>query len=385
MANRKHFSHYLLDYSLNRDNCNYSKLINKNSFNFLGSDFFLYNQNINYYRKKSFNNQILCKTSTCTINFGGADNNYLLFNIVKNILHYKIFKNIFFYLVVGHNQDLYLKINSLLKNYLSRKQNFKLLKNVKNMSKIYSISDFAIGAAGVSAYERLILGIPSIQIKAYNNQEYNHNEFFNSNLIIKLDNFSKKSLLNSFNSLKNKKYKIFKLSFSLYCKDTYLFIYNLLFNNKNLYSNYVSIKPISSRDLNFLFHLQNKQNARKYFKKKSKISSSEHKKWFKTKFNDNKVIIFKICLGNLSIGYFKLENKINETYDISILIDSDFQKKGFAKKVLKKIKIIMSDKKLIAEVHKKNIFSKKLFINSGFKLEKSKNNFDLLSIENAKN
>ena len=46
------------------------------------------------------------------------------------------------------------------------------------MSKIYSISDFAIGAAGVSAYERLILGIPSIQIKAYNNQEYNHNEFF---------------------------------------------------------------------------------------------------------------------------------------------------------------------------------------------------------------
>ena len=80
-----------------------------------------------------------------------------------------------------------------------------------------------------------------------------------------------------------------------------------------------------------------------------------------------------------------MENKINETYDISILIDSDFQKKGFAKKVLKKIKIIMSDKKLIAEVHKKNIFSKKLFINSGFKLEKSKNNFDLLSIENAKN
>ena len=61
---------------------------------------------------------------------------------------------------------------------------------------------------------------------------------------------------------------MFKLSFSLFCKDTYFFIYNLLFNNKNLYSNYVSIKPISSKDLNFLFHLQNKQNARKYFKKK---------------------------------------------------------------------------------------------------------------------
>ncbi|MDC0233077.1 UDP-2,4-diacetamido-2,4,6-trideoxy-beta-L-altropyranose hydrolase, partial [Pelagibacteraceae bacterium] len=231
LANRKHISDYLLDYSLNRNTENYSKLINKNSLNFLGSDFFLYDKNIPSYRKKSFNNQILCKTKTCIINFGGADNNNLLFSIVKNILRYKIFNNVFFYLVVGHNKDLYLKIYSLLENHLSRKHKFKLLNVVKNMPKIYSICDFAIGAAGVSAYERLMLGIPSIQIKAYNNQEYNYNEFLNSNLIIKLSNFSKINLLNAFSSLKEKKYKIFKLSFSLYCKNNYLFIYNLLFEN----------------------------------------------------------------------------------------------------------------------------------------------------------
>jgi Acetyltransferases, including N-acetylases of ribosomal proteins len=229
-----------------------------------------------------------------------------------------------------------------------------------------------------------MLGIPSIQIKAYNNQEYNYNEFLNSNLIIKLSNFSKKNLLNAFSSLKNKKYKIFKLSFPLYCKKNYFFIYNLLFKNKNLYTNYVSLKPISTRDIKFLFYIQNKENIRKYFKKKSKISITEHKKWFKIKFNDNKVIIYKICLGNLNIGYFKLENINIATYDISILIDPDFQKRGFANKILNKIKKIMSDKKLIAEVHKENLISKKLFINNGFRVEKSKNNFDFLSFENAK-
>ncbi|MDC0233051.1 GNAT family N-acetyltransferase, partial [Pelagibacteraceae bacterium] len=105
----------------------------------------------------------------------------------------------------------------------------------------------------------------------------------------------------------------------------------------------------------------------------------------KIKFNDNKIIIYKICLGNLNIGYFKLENINIETFDISILIDPDFQKRGIAKKILNLIKKIMSDKKLIAEVHKENLISKKLFINNGFRVENSKNNFDLLSFENAKN
>ena len=96
------------------------------------------------------------------VSMGAYDSLGITLNIIKAIdkLSEKIESNIKTTIVLANGSPILEEINLLIKN----KINFKLLVNVKDMSKIYNNSTIAIGAPGLSHLERLYIGLPTILI-----------------------------------------------------------------------------------------------------------------------------------------------------------------------------------------------------------------------------
>ena len=174
LNNRKHTAKYILDYSLNRNIKSYSHLVQNNTTKFMGPDYFLFKYSMKNKRKKSFKNQISNKIKTIMINFGGFDKKGYLLKILKLILLKDLFLGKKFILLTGFNNQLYLQIKELIIK-TKRNKDFKIYTDNKNITDLYANSDLAIGSGGVSSYERLMFGIPTIQINTYRNQVNNTN------------------------------------------------------------------------------------------------------------------------------------------------------------------------------------------------------------------
>tara|TARA_B100000989_G_C19530952_1_gene469821 strand:+ start:4249 stop:5754 length:1506 start_codon:yes stop_codon:yes gene_type:complete len=380
LNNRKHTAKYILDYSLNRNIKSYSDLVQKNTIKFMGPNYFLFKYSMKNKRKKSFKNQSSDKIKTIMINFGGFDKKGYLLKTLKLILFKDLFLGKKFILLTGFNNKLHLKIKELIIQS-KRKKDFKIYADTKNITDLYSNSDLAIGSGGVSSYERLMFGIPTIQINTYRNQINNTNCLNESNLIVKLKKLTEKNLINSYDKLIKNKYKIFKLSYSIFNDDVYNILYNKIFCKNKLSSKSIKIFPMSIFDKKFLYTLQNKKNIRSFFFSKEKVSKLEHNKWFIKNFFDNTTLLFKIILSEENVGFIRLSLIKNNDYDISIIVDPIYQNRGIATKTLQLIKKIMVDKNLIAKIYDKNIASIKIFKKNGFKFKSIQNNIKTLILK----
>ena len=69
------------------------------------------------------------------------------------------------------------------------------------------------------------------------------------------------------------------------------------------------IKPVTKKDINFLFLLRNNKLIRKEFFDSKKISFEEHKKWFDKKIKNKNKFYFKILKNKKSIGLIRYDKK----------------------------------------------------------------------------
>ena len=352
LQDRKHFCNILLDYSIFRTNRSYKNQLNNIAKKLIGINYFLYNSKMIFYRKKSYENQRNVNFKKCIINLGGGDfqeNTFKILNIiiVNNFLNY-----CHFYIVTGFNQNLYLKIKKLFLKKEYKKFSYELIKNSNSILRYYSLSDFAIGAGGVSSYERMFMGLPTIQLPIFRNQKKNTNFFYNSNLVIPLKKINKNEIKKSITKLKKNKFKIFKLSYPSFNHSSYDNIFhNMEISRAN--TNLINIRSVNKIDIKFLYSLQKIKDIRKFSYNNSTIKYSHHKKWFLEMFKNNNHLMFIIEYDNIKCGYIGLRYIKKKNYNVSILINPKFQNIGIATKVLETIVDLMKDSILIANVHKK--------------------------------
>ena len=96
------------------------------------------------------------------ISMGAYDSLGVTLNVMKAIdnIAKRIKTNIKTTIVLANGSPIIEEVNLFIKNSI----NFKLLVNVKDMSKIYNNNTIAIGAPGLSHLERLYIGLPTILI-----------------------------------------------------------------------------------------------------------------------------------------------------------------------------------------------------------------------------
>lgn len=172
LHNRKHISDYLVDYTYREgllDPYREEKLIPESCQTFLGLNYVLLNQLFHQKRKLK---KAKSNPYRINISFGGSDLPNLTSQIIKVLIP-----------IYGNHPEYAFDI--ILGNlYTCRKELEKLTQSCCNINIYQSIdfskmielltrTDLAIGAGGVSVYERCCLGIPSIIITLAKNQEQN--------------------------------------------------------------------------------------------------------------------------------------------------------------------------------------------------------------------
>jgi len=142
-------------------------------------------------------------------------------------------------------------------------------------------------------------------------------------------------------------------------------------------NNYI-VRQATLKDSKRIWEIKNHRLNRKYSYNRGDIEFSEHVKWFKNKYFDNKKnVCFVLNIKDAGIvGYcrFDLDNNI---YLVSIALDPDYQSRGLGHRLLSNSlnKIIIDNKNIIAKTKLDNIPSIKLFKKNNFKIyKKDKNN-----------
>lgn len=128
----------------------------------------------------------------------------------------------------------------------------------------------------------------------------------------------------------------------------------------------LKMRYANNTDLHFILRLHNSNVSRNYFFSKKEVNLDEHKIWFDNQINKKMLFIFSL---KNRIGYVRYDQIKKNFLSVSIAIKDKHKRKGFGKKMLHKSlnRKKISKFNIIAVIKKKNLVSKKFFLNYGFK------------------
>ncbi|TCB52214.1 UDP-2,4-diacetamido-2,4,6-trideoxy-beta-L-altropyranose hydrolase [Acinetobacter terrestris] len=170
LANRKHDADLLLDCGLEYTVNDYQLLNARSAKYLLGAEYALLRPEFSEHRKNQpIRYQKEKEIFKVLINLGGVDKDNLTSKILKIFEEDTLFKHRFDLTIV-------MGISAPWKEQIIQQAELlpypsKVLVNVSNMAELMKTHDFAIGAAGSTAWERCCLGLPTIMICMAENQK----------------------------------------------------------------------------------------------------------------------------------------------------------------------------------------------------------------------
>lgn len=163
LHNRTHNSHILIDGNLNCTPDDYKTLVPEGTVLLIGGKYGMTDSAFMKYRKEAAENTF----TTGLICFGGADPVHATLQTVRTIAKSDFLKKMEYTIVTGAANPDYDQIFEFLS---SSDLKYRLLKHSTEMPKLMGEHDFAIGACGGMSYERLCVGLPSVNVIIADNQ-----------------------------------------------------------------------------------------------------------------------------------------------------------------------------------------------------------------------
>lgn len=171
-------SHIILNANVYAKDINY-KLINPNTKLLLGCDYaILGDEFINEPPIK-----IKDKVKNVLVTMGGCDINNYTQTVLQSISTLDVRLNV----IIGTQ----FKNHKVIKNIVSNNQNINLINNPKSVKDVMKKNDIAVSAAGTTAYELGVLGIPTILICQADNQDNVGRKMQELEMMINLGSFNK--------------------------------------------------------------------------------------------------------------------------------------------------------------------------------------------------
>jgi RimJ/RimL family protein N-acetyltransferase len=137
-------------------------------------------------------------------------------------------------------------------------------------------------------------------------------------------------------------------------------------------------------DFELLWEWRNNPDVLKYTTSKQPIPISEHLKWCKARTLEKRIELepFMTYLdSNQIIGFARLDLLQDDTFEVSLVIGSEYRNHGYGKEVLSNIctsaRVMRRNVAITARIHQENVASKNLFLNCGFVLIENGSEFDL--------
>lgn len=135
----------------------------------------------------------------------------------------------------------------------------------------------------------------------------------------------------------------------------------------------VWLRPAASDDCEVVFLWQSTPGARRYARVSEPPTRQDHSAWFRKRIEMADGFLNIVQHRDVAVGVVRLDrvdacnaNQGAETYEVSILIGEAFSKKGIGKAALKRLRQLIPNAHLVAEVHQDNFASQALFEKSGY-------------------
>lgn len=129
----------------------------------------------------------------------------------------------------------------------------------------------------------------------------------------------------------------------------------------------IAIRPIKLSDSLRLLSWRNHPDVRRWSRDIKEIRFDTHQTWFSDWFSGQgqKGFFFVIEHFDTPVGMIRFDLKTNKSFEISILVEPNFQGKGIAKAAIiaaiNEIRVEFTEMTILASIHKKNLPSIELF------------------------
>lgn len=168
LANRNHACDLLLDQTLGRKKQQYEELVPKECRILVGASYALLRDEFSQIRPKSLKRRIgKTRVNSLTISMGGTDPSNATYDVLKSIRVFCELNSVEVNVIMQTSSRHKEKISGFLNEFSC---NTKLHLSPLSMAAILCDSDLVIGASGGSAWERCLLGLPSILLILADNQ-----------------------------------------------------------------------------------------------------------------------------------------------------------------------------------------------------------------------
>ena len=178
LANRAHQCDLLLDQNLGRYCTDYANLVPLSCMTLVGPMFALLQPSFSKLRESSLERRRKAGISSILIAMGGVDANNSTCAVLESIQKCPLPAHLTITVVIGKHAPHLKQVKDIAK-YMP--WNTEVLVNVSNMAELIAKSDLAIGAAGMTSWERCCLGLPTLLLVLADNQTAGANALQKSN------------------------------------------------------------------------------------------------------------------------------------------------------------------------------------------------------------
>jgi len=246
-----------------------------------------------------------------------------------------------------------------------------------DMAALMADADLAIGAAGASAYERAVLGLPSILITVAENQRALAQLMIKAGAAVGAGNIDSdiverlQSLVRSLIERSDARIMMSNAASALIDgRGAQRVVLMLADVAAAIDGAEVRLRLADAGDEEWLLELQRQPETRRYSRNPAIPSAQEHHRWMERTLADSRRLLLVIERSGSRVGMARLDSAANnedvERYEISIALDSRYHGWGIAGAALGVIRCLKPQAELDAVVLKGNQESRALFLRSGY-------------------
>jgi UDP-2,4-diacetamido-2,4,6-trideoxy-beta-L-altropyranose hydrolase len=240
--------------------------------------------------------------------------------------------------------------------------------DVDNMAELMAAADLAVGAGGMSSWERCSLGLPTLLLVIADNQMANAKALsaLGAAQTVTADTASLVGAINALagdgDALKSMSQAASRLSDGLGAVRVCQAVGPV---PQARDGQPVRLRPVQAADGDLILAWQRQPETRRFARNSGVPGEAEHLAWMRTKLDDPGCIMNLILHGEAPAGIVRLDRAV-VGYEVSIAIDPERFRMAIGSIALALLHQLLPDEDLWAHVHDENVASRTMFRRAGY-------------------
>ena len=372
LADRDYDCDLLLDQTFGRTQADYSHHVASHCMLLLGSEYALLRPAFSRLRFSSLDRRHgEAGLGRILVAMGGTDPDNLTSQVLEGLsqVDWKVAPNIDVVLGSGSNQTD--KLRRQAQAYVA---NVRVLENVTNMAELMRDADLAIGAGGITSWERCCMGLPSLVVESAANQSLSINNLTEIGAVKKLNAAADLSttIFENITDCINNPQQMSQMTASAATVTRGLgadLVSAHLFARRAKDGGAVVLRPAEKADMKMVHTWQSDKKTRRFSHNTRVPTLDEHVQWYKFKLADPNSYFFIVLHNGIDSGVLRLDRLESDKSEllVSIYTAPGHYRQGLASIALEYAIELFHQSDLIADVLSENTSSIRLFNSVGFK------------------